>query len=301
MGESSVRVFRPLPAGPRARVWFFVLLAVLGLPLLWLMLVLLRAPKITYRIADGTLTIASTLGSSHQEKTLTIARIAEARPEWLRGGALRFGTEKPGFCVGFFAYPRIGEVWQVSDCSDEGVVLVASTEATPVAVTPSDRQAFMKALWASSPVTFAPPGRRSPTWWVTLFSVIAVMLVVVFGLVAVFFVAPARLRYAVGEGVLEVTTLLSRRRIPLAGVRARPHRPLLGARLSGFAIPGHVVGSWLLDTMATTVLASVRDEGVLLEGEGRFMVSPHEPEAFMAALASQGATVTAKAEMQRRR
>jgi hypothetical protein len=62
-----------------------------------------------------------------------------------------------------------------------------------------------------------------------------------------------------------------------------------------------VVGSWLLDTMATTVLASVRDDGVLLEGEGRIMVSPAEPEAFLAALAAQGATVVAKPEMQRRR
>ncbi len=301
MAESSVRVFLPVPATARARLWLFILLAVLGLPLLWLMFALLRAPNISYRIEGGALTISSALGSSHQEKRLTLARIAEVRPEWLRDGALRFGTQKPGYCVGFFAYPRIGEVWQVSDCSEEGVLLVASTEATPVVVTPSDRQAFVQALWAGTPATFRPPGKRPQSWWFTLASVIAVMLVVVLGLVTVFVVAPARLRYTVREGSLEVTTLLSRRRLPLAGVRARVHRPLLGARLSGVAIPGHVVGSWLLDTMATTVLASVRDSGVLLEGEGRFLVSPRDPETFLTALASAGATVVANPQMQRRR
>lgn len=301
MSERSSGVFRPVPATGRARLWLFILLAILGLPLLWLLFALLRPPKISYRIEGGALTISSTLGSSHQEKRIVLARVGQVRPEWLRGGALRFGTEKPGYCVGFFAYPRIGEVWQVTDCSENGVVIVAPTETTPVAVTPADRQAFIKALWAGTSATFRPPGKRSESWWFTLFAVIAVLLVVVLGLVTVFVVAPARLSYRVGGGVLEVCTLLSRRRIPLAGVRARVHRPLLGARLSGVAIPGLVVGSWLFDTMATTVLASVRDGGVLLEGEGRFFLSPQDPEGFLAAIGSQGATVVEKVEMQRRR
>jgi hypothetical protein len=301
MVESSIRVFRPVPVAGAARLWFFVLLAVLGLPLLWLLFVLLRAPKISYRIGGGALTISSSLGSSHQEKRIVLARISQARPEWLRDGSLRFGTQKPGYCVGFFAYPRIGEVWLVSDCSEKGVLLAAASETTPVVVTPSDRDAFLKALWAGTPSTFNPPGKRSESWWFTLFSVIAVLVVVVLSLVTVFFLAPARLRYAVGNGILEVRTLFSRRRIPLTGVRARPHRPLLGARLSGIAIPGHVVGSWLFDTMATTVLASVRDDGVLLEGEGRLFVSPRDADGFLTALGEQGATVVANVELQRRR
>ncbi len=287
MSDTPVRTFLPVRVNSRARLPFFILLAAIELPLLWLLITLLRPPRISYRIEGGTLTVSSTLGSSHQEKTITLARVAEVRPEWLRGGALRFGTSKPGYCVGFFAYPRIGEVWQVTDCSDEGVLIVASTEATPVVVAPSDRQAFMRAVWAGTPGTFAPAGKRSASWWVTLGSVIGVALVVAAALVTVFLVAPARLRYMVGGGALEVTTLLSRRRFPLLGVRARMHRPLLGARLSGFAVPGLVVGSWLFDTMATTVLASVREEGVLLEGEGRLFVTPHDADGFLAAAAAQ--------------
>jgi len=117
----------------------------------------------------------------------------------------------------------------------------------------------------------------------------------------VFFVAPARLRYTVREGALQVDTLFSHRRIPLAGVRAHKHRPLLGARLSGLALPGYNVGSWILDTMATTSLASARNDGVLLEGDGRFFVNPRDPDEFLASLGEHGAVVVADPQLQRRR
>jgi membrane protein YdbS with pleckstrin-like domain len=300
MNQSNPRVFRALPATRAARVWFGVLLAVLGLPLVWLLFTLLQAPEISYRIDSKELTISSTVGSSHQEKVIRLARIQDAHLEWLRGGALRFGTQKPGYCVGFFAYPRIGEVWEVADCSELAVVISAGGETTPVAVTPADRDAFLAALRSQSPGTFAPAGRRGQSWWLTLVSVLLVLAGVVLVLVTVFFVAPARLRYAVGEGGLEVRTLASRRRFPLAGARVRKHRPLQGARLSGMPLPGYQVGSWLFDSMATTVLASVREEGVLVEGEGRVFVSPQDADAFIAAAVERGATA-AESVLQRRR
>jgi hypothetical protein len=117
----------------------------------------------------------------------------------------------------------------------------------------------------------------------------------------VFFVAPARLRYTVCDGTLQVGTLFSQRQISLAGVRAYKHRPLLGARLSGLALPGYNVGSWILDTMATTALASARNDGVLLEGDGRLFVNPSDPDGFLAALAAEGATVVADLQLRRRR
>jgi hypothetical protein len=300
MDQSHPRVFRAVPTTKAARVWFGVLLAVLGLPLLWLLFVLLQAPQISYRIDSKELTISSTMGSSHQEKTISLARIQDAHPEWLRGGTLRFGTQKPGYCVGFFAYPRLGEVWEVSDCSELAVVISATGETTPVAIAPTDRDAFMAALRSQSPATFAPAGKRGQSWWLTLASVLLVLAAVVLALVTVFFVAPSRLRYAVGDGGLEVTTLISRRRFPLAGARVRKHRPLQGARLSGMPLPGYQIGSWLFDSMATTVLASVREEGVLVEGEGRVFVSPLDADAFIAAAVEHGATV-ADATLQRRR
>ena len=66
-------------------------------------------------------------------------------------------------------------------------------------------------------------------------------------------------------------------------------------------LPGYHVGSWMLDTMATTVLASARDDGVLLESEGRIFVNPRDPDGFLAALGECGATVIASPQLQRRR
>ncbi len=300
MSQRTPRVFRAVPVTKAARVWFVLLVAVLGLPLLWLLFTLLQAPEIRYRIDSKVLTISSTLGSSHPEKSISLARIQDAHPEWLRGGALRFGTQKPGYCVGFFAYPRVGEVWEVSDCSELAVVILASGETSPVAITPADRDAFLAALRGQNPGTFAPAGKRGQTWWFTLISVLLVLALVVLALVTVFFVAPARLRYSIGDDVLEVSTLASRRRFPLTGARVRKHRPLQGARLSGVPLPGYQVGSWLFDSMATTVLASVREEGVLVEGEGRVFVSPQDADAFITAAVERGATVV-EAELQRRR
>jgi hypothetical protein len=301
MTDQPARVFLPVPVTRPARLWFSIMLAVLGLPLLWLMYTLLRAPVISYRIGGGTLTISSSLGSSLMEKTLVLARINQVRPEWLRYGSLHFGTEKPGYCVGFFSYPTLGEVWQVSDCSENAVAIVATGEIQPVVVTPSDREGFMTAIEKGTPSTFTPPGRRTGSWWLTLTAVSGALALVVLALVAVFFVAPARLRYTVGGGALEVRTLFSRRQIPLAGVRAYKHRPLLGARLSGLALPGYNVGSWILDTMATTSLASARNDGVLLEGDGRLFVNPRDPDGFLAALGEHGAAVVADMQLQRRR
>ncbi len=300
MAQEHVREFRPAPVTRARRVWFGVLVAALGLPLLWLLFAMLQRPEIHYRIETARLVISSTLGSSHQEKAITLARIQDAHAEWLHDGVLRFGTRKPGYCVGFFAYPRVGEVWLVSDCNEQGVVISAGGETTPVAIAPADRDAFLAALRAQSPGEFAPAGKRTGAWWATLGSLLLALVVVVLLLVVVFFVAPARLAYAVRGGALEVRTFASRRRFPLAGTRVRSHRPLQGARLSGAPLPGYQVGSWLFDGMATTVLASVREEGVIVEGEGRVFLSPQDVDGFLAAAVQAGATL-ASSELQRRR
>lgn len=300
MSQSQVPVFRPVPVTRPARVWFAVLSAVVVVTVIGLLVSLLRTPTIRYEIDSRALTITSVLGSERQMKTIDLARIAEAKSEWLRGGALRFGTEKPGYCVGFFAYPRVGEVWQITDCSERGVVVTSSAETTPVAVTPADPDGFLKALREGRPSVFAPPGRRGAAWWVNLFVVTGVGVLALAALAVVLFVAPARLRYTVAGGALEVGTLLRRRVVPLAGARARPHRPLGGHRLAGLPLPGYRVGSWMLDNMATSVFASAADEGVLIEGEGRMFVNPRDREGFLAALAAEGCTIITDTTLRRR-
>lgn len=300
MSQNGSRVFRPVPVVGPARVWFALLSAAVVVTVVGLLVSLLRTPTIRYEIDSRALTITSVLGSEHQRKTIELARIAEAKPEWLHDGALRFGTEKPGYCVGFFAYPRVGEVWQITDCSEHGVVVTSSAETTPVAVTPADPDAFLKALHEGRRSVFAPPERQGAAWWVNLFVVAGVGLITLAALAVVFFLAPARLRYTVAGGALEVGTLLGRRVVPLAGARARPHRPLAGQRLAGFPLPGYRVGSWMLDSMATSVLASAADEGVLVEGEGRTFVNPQDREGFLEALAAEGVTVVTDTALRRR-
>jgi len=301
MTENTPRVFRPVPATGPARMWFSILLAAFGLPLLWLMFELLRVPTIRYSVDSVKLSIVSSLGSEHQDKTITLARIADVRPEWLRDGSLRFGTEKPGYCVGFFAYPRLGEVFQISDCSSLGVYLSSTGEATPVVITPADRDGFLKALHAGQPATFAPPGHRTASWWITLATWLGVLVVVVLVLATVFFVAPARLSYAVAGGSLKVQTLAGARAIPLAGARAMLHRPLLGQRLSGFALPGYQIGTWMLDSMATAVLGSAHEgDGVIVEAEGRFFFNPEDREGFLSVLGAAGATIVTDTALRRR-
>jgi hypothetical protein len=300
MSQNTSRVFRPVPVVGPARVWFALLTAAVVAAVVGLLVSLLRTPTIRYEIDSRALTISSVLGSEHQRKTIELARIAEAKAVWLHDGALRFGTEKPGYCVGFFAYPRVGEVWQITDCSEHGVVLTSSAEATPVAVTPADPDGFLKALREGRRSVFAPPERRAAAWWLNLFVVTGVGLVAIAALAVTLFLAPARLRYTVSGGALEIATLLRRRVVPLASARARPHRPLAGQRLAGVPLPGYRVGSWMLDTMATSVFASAADEGVLIEGEGRLFVNPQDREGFMAALAAEGATVVTDTTLRRR-
>ncbi len=300
MSQSSVRVFRPAPAGNAALLWFGVVLSVVTVIFVYLFVTYLRVPVIRYQIDPTTLTIHSKLGSSVQEKTVTLARIAEVRPELLRDGSLRFGTEKPGYCVGLFAYPTLGEVSQVTDCSEIAVAIVAGGEVDPIVVTPADRDGFMAALRAARPATFAPPARLSGGWWTTLITLMVAYLVIAAVLATMLLLAPRRLAYAVRGDALEVATLFGRRRFALAGAKVHRHRPLVGERLSGLFLPGYLVGSALWDGMATTVLASVRDEGVILEADGRIFMSPVDPDGLLAACTQAGATLVT-AEMQRRR
>lgn len=300
MSQSSPRVFRPVPVIGAPRMWFAILTALTSIVFAYLLYIYLQVPVIRYQIDGTTLVIHSALGGSSQDKKISLSRVSEVRPELLRGGSLRFGTEKPGYCVGMFAYPSLGEVSQVTDCSEVAVLMVTTGEVAPIVVTPADRDGFIKAMWAARPATFAPPARRGDSFWITLVTLIAVYAVIVAILATAFFIAPRRLAYVVSDGELRINTLFSHRGLALAKANVHRHRPLLGARLSGLFLPGYLVGSALYDGMATSVFASVRDEGVLVEGDGRFFLSPADPDGFLAALVQAGATLVTVA-LQRRR
>lgn len=300
MAERTGRLFRTVPVRAPARTWFAALLVVVAVPLTAIFVTLLRTPRISYAISAGNLHIHASLGPRQDDKVIPLARISEARPEWLHGGSLRFGSEKPGCCVGFFDYQRTGEVWQATDCSDEVVLLRASSEVTPVVIAPPDREAFIRALWANSSGVWEVSGHRTASWWLTLVTLLLLLVMVTAALVVVFFVAPARVFYLVRAGVLEVLWFGGSRQVRLTNCRAFKHWPILGQRLAGVRLPGYVVGSWLLDSMATSVAASSLDDGVIVEGDGRVFLTPGDRDGFLAALAEAGVTV-ATPQLTRRR
>jgi hypothetical protein len=299
MTDTPRRHFVPIPAG---RTGLYVLAGSLSLVLVvivWLGFAYLVPPKLIYEIDSSRLVIRTSVGLKENAKVVELGRIYEAQPTVLRGGQLRMGREKPGYCVGLFYFGSVGEAYLATNCSDRAVVLKASGEVAPIVVTPPDGNEFIRALYAARPARFEAPSNMRGAGLVVAVLLLVLVLVVA-GLVAALWLAPHRLSYEVGNGQLVVNTLMKRHVFSVPGTRVKVHRPLLGDRLSGVHLPGYWVGSYTLDTMATTVYASIKDEGVLVEADGRLFLTPQDKQGFLAALEEAGATQVSGA-MQRRR
>jgi hypothetical protein len=289
MTNPSVREFRAAGVG-RARRGFAALIGILAaLPVVAVTASWLTAPhQITYEITDGKIVIHAGTSMTEKNKEITLARIEEASPAWLRGGSLDFGTEKHGYCVGFYEYPNYHKVWQATDCSEEGVVIRAGGEVMPIIIAPDNRDAFLAAIRDDLAMTFPTAVKPSGLHWPALVA----LAVVAWGAAAVLgtllFLAPGRMRYLVRDGRLEVTTLFGTHAFPLAGASVRVHSPLTGERLSGVNLPGYCAGVMVFDRAPTSVYATVRESGVLLEGDERVFVSPADPPGLIAAAIAAG-------------
>jgi hypothetical protein len=298
MTEPQARVFAPLHAG---RMGLYVLLGGLAAVILltvWVGVSMLLVPRISYAVDVDRLLIWDSTGSRATAKVVMISKIWDASPVLLRGRERRMATEKPGYCVGLFYFGGFGEAWLASNCSNRAVALKTSGELAPIIVTPPDGIAFIKALWAGGKASFEAPRNLDGTAAVTI-GMLVLLLSLGGGLVVALLVAPRRLRYEVAAGQLAVRTFRGETRVPLAGAKVRLHRPLHGDRLSGVNLPGYWVGSWTLDNMATSVAASAKEDGVLLEGEGRLFLTPQDREGLVDALVAAGAAL-GSSTMQRR-
>lgn len=264
----------------------------LAAPVVYAVAAFLTAPpQVAYDVDSAHITIRTAKTFSNKPKQIPIGRIDSMTETGLRGGKLQFGTESPGYCVGFFAYPHIGEVWQATDCSSETIVIEAGGETHPVAIAPADHEAFMAAVRGSVPGTFPTASRPLGVSWGVFAALAAVCWPL--GVVSAFFglVAPGRMRYRVAGGRLEAVGPFVRHEMSLAGAKARSHQPLLGERLSGLGFAGYAAGAWVMDTAPTSVLGTGRDDGVLVEGDTRLFVTPADRAAFLAALEAEGVTI----------
>lgn len=299
MTDTPRRFFAPAPAGRTGLYTLAGGLLLMVLLVIWAGFSYLVPPTLIYEIDGSRLVIRTSTGLKENAKIVELGRIYEAQPTVLRGGQLRMGREKPGYCVGLFYFGSVGEAYLATNCSDRAVVLKASGEVAPIVVTPPDGNAFIKALYAAQPAVFQAPANMRGAG-IVVAVLLALLIVGGLGLAAVLWLAPNRLRYEVSDGQLVVQTLLRREVHTLAGARVKVHRPLMGDRLSGFALPGYWVGSHTLDTMATAVAASVKEEGVMLErDDGRLFLTPGDKQGFVTALEEAGATRVSGATQRR--
>jgi hypothetical protein len=291
MAEQTVREFRAAPV-KRSLLLIAAAGVVFVIPIVYLVVALAGAPKqIWYEIDSRQITIHTAKGFAGDVKRIELARLEDVSPAWLHDGVLQFGSVKEGYCVGFFRYPSLGEVWQATDCSDDGVVIHAGGETHPIVIAPKDRDGFVAALKSITPGKYLTAERPRGISW-SLFALLCVILWPLTGVLAVdVFVAPSRIRYVVKSGALEVRTILAKHTVPLARTRARVHLPLIGERLSGVALPGYYSGVFVFDQAPTSVVATSQQEGILVEGDTRWFVNPSAPKEFIEALRGAGVDV----------
>jgi hypothetical protein len=290
VANPSIREFRAARVAQPRRASTVLVGLLAALPVLGVLGSWLTAPhQIEYEVTSEKIVIHAGTGMTENNKEVMLSRVEEASPAWLRGGTLDFGTEKQGYCVGFYEYPNYDKVWQATDCSAEGVIIRAGGEVMPIIITPGNRDGFLAAVRGALPMTF--PTALEPTGlhWPALIALAVVAWAAAGVLGALIFLGPVRLRYRVGDGRIEVTTLLKRHSFPVAGSRVHEHSPLINERLSGVNLPGYCAGVMVFDRQTTSVFASVRDSGVLLEGDERLFVSPADPAGLIAALVAAGA------------
>jgi hypothetical protein len=289
MSNPSVHQFRTARVARPRRAAATLVGILAALPLIAVVGSWLTAPhQIVYEVTSDRIVVHAGTSMTEQNKEIPLSRIEEAAPAWLRGGSLDFGTEKQGYCVGFYEYPNYHKVWQATDCSEEGVIIRAGGEVMPIVIAPGNRDAFLAAVQGRMAMTFPTAVKPTGLHWPALIALAVVAWGAAGALGALLFLGPARMRYRIRDGQLEVTTLVGRRVFPLGGVTVRQHAPLTGEKLSGVNLPGYAAGVMEFDRAPTSVFATVLETGVLLEGDERVFVSPADPAGLIAAAIAAG-------------
>jgi hypothetical protein len=286
-----MREFRP-PVRPSVlRVVLAVVLPlVVIVPMGGLLFIALGVSQASYVVGDGALVVKS--GDLFAgERTVALADVTETRVVTLRGARRTAGTALPGFCAGRFSYPDLGAVWQVTSCSGRGVLVRATGQALPIVVSPPDAEAFVERLRSGTPTDIVmPPADKGPLR--VLAAILAPVAIVTSLLVgALLLLGPARMRYLVGDGVLEVETLFGRKRWQTAGARARAYTPARLWRVAGSSVPGYHTGIFRESGQSTRVYATALDRVLLFEGPARVMLSPEDRVAMLRALEEEGVII----------
>ncbi|MFH1468044.1 MAG: PH domain-containing protein [Pseudomonadota bacterium] len=280
--------FRP---DPRPSMWRIPLVLVIALvvivPIGPLWVLYSGDFQVRYTVLDGTLTVDS--GDPFTSvRSAPLSAIRESFATDLGRGRRVAGTSMKGCCTGTWTFAELGKVWLATSCAHRGVFLRVQGEDLPWVLSPPDPEGFVAALRRGEPLDIAlPPADKGP---IELLALVLLPLALLGGpaLMAAMLLGPGKIRYEVGPGWLEVRTIYSRRRYAAHGLRARRMRPQRSRRVAGMAMPGYYTGWFQVDGARARVAATRLDEVVLIEGEARLVLSPADPEAFLAALRKVG-------------
>jgi hypothetical protein len=286
-----VREFRaPVRSSVVRTLIAVVLPLVVTVPMVGLAAVASGMSPASYTIGDGALVVQSGDFFSGSRR-VALGDVTDARVVTLHGGRRTAGTALPGFCAGRFTYPDLGAVWQVTNCGSRAVLVQARGEERPIVISPPDAEAFLDHLGSgqATQVTLPPPDT-------TLLKALlcALLLVGIVGplmVSALMILGPSRMRYLVGDGMLEVETLFGRKRWPTRGARAKGHTPSKLWRVGGTGAPGYYTGLFRESGQTTRVYATDVTRVVLFEGPARVILSPEDRVAFLRALEEEGVTV----------
>jgi hypothetical protein len=286
-----MREFRP-PVRPSVLrvVLAIVLPLVIAVPMGGLVFLALGVTQPSYTIGDGALSIKS--GDFFAgDRTIRLADVTETRVVTLRGGRRTAGTALPGFCGGRFSYPDLGTVWHVTNCTRRVVLIRATGQDLPIVITPPDVDGFVDRLRSGTPTEIVmPPADKGPL--VVVAAVVAPLIMIsIVMLSLLLLLGPARMRYVVGDGALEVHTLFGRKRWQTAGARAKAYTPVRLWRVAGSSMPGYHTGMFRESGRSTRVYATALDRVLLFEGADRVMLSPEDRVEMLRALEEQGVVI----------
>lgn len=232
-----------------------------------------------------------TLGMKLRPKRweITLSGVESARAVRLAPGKRVAGTSLPGYCTGHYRFPNLGDCTLASTCRPEAVIVEIRGWRRPLVVTPCDREAFLTALSGDETYGETVLFDDESNVWLGLKVLMALGVAATLIIPLVFFLSPARLRYRVTSGHVEVDLTFSAKRFSVTNCIARLYSPETSSKVIGASLPGYHSGRFSLDGMATRVYATRLTEGILIESSDlRLFLNPEDPHAFLEALRAMG-------------
>lgn len=281
----------PRKAEDKTVIW--IMLALLALTLagnFFVAVLVWPHHEASFTVSPNWLVVHTKEGLWGDTTSFPLKGLRESKVVRVSGGTRLSGKQSAGYCAGWFTYPELGKVWQVTDCGED-VVLLAFSSGVRVLLAPQDPEAFLAAVSHRQQASFAlrvnPQAKRGIAWDLVVLVLLLPIAIAVWVL-ALIHKGPARLAYAFEPGFLLVRTFALLKRFDLQGATAQVVEPRGLARLVGSGFPGYYVGLFWYQKRPIWVYASDCTRGILLEGKKRVFVTPEDEEAFLAMLREMG-------------